>query len=555
MSYTPVAIYDALGAVQDLRIEQAGRVWHFAGRRGAAAELALLPDCFTQKLPVLIGSGFGHALRAVLERTSGPVAVVDKEKEILALTGVNAELDERIFWVDALDAQTVIKELTRWQMDNGGQAFIPVVLPAYLRLDPDYYRPVQTQLKQSGRFHFWEKTRYPRFTSWPPRVLLLTSTYFLIGELQFACQRAGIPYQLVHLGQKEIGQEEFVRQFLQSVLTFQPDFVLTINHLGLDREGVLMQLLDRLRLPLASWFVDNPHLILSLYEGLVSSWAALFTWDSDNLESLRGLGFEHVFFLPLAADCSRFFPGQKCPKKWRSNVSFVGNSMRSKVAGRLWTARPQGKLLSRYKTIAESFMDSSTLSVREFMAAHFPEEQAQFLCLPNAEQQLAYETLITWQATLRYRLSCVQGILPFEPLLVGDQGWKRLLGKEAQWRYLPELSYYTDLPFFYSGTTINFNCTSAQMKGAVNQRVFDVPASGAFLLTDYRRQIEELFEPEKEVIYYHSPEQARDLAAFYLEHDQARQTVAAAALQRVQAQHQYEHRLETICRTMHSVYA
>ena len=111
-----------------------------------------------------------------------------------------------------------------WRMEGGDLPFAPVVLPAYLRLDPDYYRPIQVQLKQSGHFDFWEKTKYPRFTSWPPRILLLTSTYFLIGELQFACQRAGIPYHLVHLGQKEVGQEEFVREFLQSVLTFLVSF-------------------------------------------------------------------------------------------------------------------------------------------------------------------------------------------------------------------------------------------------------------------------------------------------------------------------------------------
>lgn len=554
MSYTPVAVCDSKGDLQDVRIEQAGRVWHFAGRRGAETELGLLPDCLAQKLPVLVGSGLGYALRALLERTDGPVAVVDKEKEIRVLTGIDVD-QKRVFWVDAPDPQTVIKKLTRWRMEGGGLPFAPVVLPAYLRLDPDYYRPIQVQLKQSGHFDFWEKTKYPRFTSWPPRILLLTSTYFLIGELQFACQRAGIPYHLVHLGQKEVGQEEFVREFLQSVLTFQPDFVLTINHLGLDREGVLMQLLARLRLPLASWFVDNPHLILSLYQELVSPWATLFTWDSDNLDSLRDLGFEHVFFLPLAADCSRFSPGRECPGKWRSNISFVGNSMRSKVAGRLWAARPRGSLFRNYKAVANSFMDSETLSVREFMADQFPQEQEEFACLLNAEQQLAYETLITWQATLRYRLSCVRGILPFEPLLVGDPGWKRLVDKQARWRYQPELNYYRDLPFFYSGTTVNFNCTSAQMKGAVNQRVFDVPASGAFLLTDYRRQIEELFEPEKEVVCYHDSEQATDLAAFYLKNDTARQAVVAAALQRVRARHQYEHRLECICRTMRSVYA
>ncbi|MEG1610390.1 MAG: hypothetical protein RR317_04330, partial [Bilophila sp.] len=40
------------------------------------------------KLPVLLGSGFGYALEELLRRTTGPVAVVDKETDILALTTV-----------------------------------------------------------------------------------------------------------------------------------------------------------------------------------------------------------------------------------------------------------------------------------------------------------------------------------------------------------------------------------------------------------------------------------------------------------------------------------
>ena len=46
------------------------------------------------------------------------------------------------------------------------------------------------------------------------------------------------------------------------------------------------------------------------------------------------------------------------------------------------------------------------------------------------------------------------------------------------------LNYYKDLPLLYNACKINFNATSLQMKEAVNQRVFDVPACGAFLLTD-----------------------------------------------------------------------
>jgi spore maturation protein CgeB len=54
------------------------------------------------------------------------------------------------------------------------------------------------------------------------------------------------------------------------------------------------------------------------------------------------------------------------------------------------------------------------------------------------------------------------------------------------------------------------------MKGAVNQRVFDVPVCGGFLLTDHRRQMESLFEPGREIVCYQEPGEIPDLVRHYL---------------------------------------
>ncbi len=555
MKYSPVPVYSGNGNLDNLRIEQDGKSWHFLGRHGVASEVDILPkekNAFSGKLPVLLGSGFGYALAEILQKTDNPVAVVDKEEAIFALSGVEKKFKNRVLWIKTANISEAMKILSRWQMQNGGFSFLPLAFPAYFRLDPSYYRDLHALLVRSQEANFWEKAKYPKFTSPKPRILLITSSYFLIGEVVTACKREEIPYHLLQLKEQEVGQEEFVKQFLKSVLEFRPDFVLTINHLGLDREGVLMQLLERLELPLASWFVDNPHLVLSLYDRLVSPWATLFTWDEDNISSLKALGFEHVFYLPLAADCFRFSPEKTCAKSLQARISFVGNSMRGKVAGRLRATRPHGCLFSRYKELANGFMQADDVSVREYFT-QFADVQAAFDSLENMERQLAYETLITWQATLEYRLSCVKGILPLKPLIVGDRGWKRLLGDE-NWRYHAELNYYDDLPHFYRGSVVNFNCTSMQMKGAVNQRVFDVPASGSFLLTDYRRQLEDLFEPDKEVICFRSPQEACELADFYLHHDGARQKIVDAALKRVRSTHRYGQRLQKICQTMRQIY-
>jgi Uncharacterized protein conserved in bacteria len=108
------------------------------------------------------------------------------------------------------------------------------------------------------------------------------------------------------------------------------------------------------------------------------------------------------------------------------------------------------------------------------------------------------------------------------------------------------VNYYEELPDFYLQSDVNFNCTSVQMKGAVNQRVFDVPAAGAFLLTDSRAQLARMFEPGREVAVFERPEEAPELLARYLADAPARRRMAEAGRARVLAEHTYVHRLGSL---------
>ena len=371
-----------------------------------------------------------------------------------------------------------------------------------------------------------------------------------MGELEAACARLGYAACFVQLPSQEVGSQEFVERILAEVLRFRPDFVLTINHLGVDREGVLTGLLARLELPLASWFVDNPHLILYVYENLASDWVTLFTWDADNLDSLRARGFERVHYLPLAVDTHRFSPRRSA---FARDVAFVGNSMVNKVRSKLRSHDFPRKLTADLESLGQAFMETGELSVSEFLRRDFPEHFTLFQALPGVEARLSFEALITWQSTLMYRLRQVRRLLPFSPLLAGDRGWFELLPASG-WSYHEELNYYEDLPVFYPATRINFNCTSQQMKGAVNQRVFDVPACGGFLLTDYRRQLENLFEPGREVICYHEEGEIPELVRHYLSRDAERERIAAAARERILAGHTYDLRLASLVDTMRRIY-
>ncbi|MDR3074210.1 MAG: glycosyltransferase [Deltaproteobacteria bacterium] len=547
------------------------------GKGGKERELALLSALSPEKtpfspgkqLPVLLGGGVGFAasaLAASLEKALGqdfPLAVVDKETAILEAAGLRESLARHpgIRWITEEKAEDALRELTRWQESCGNLPFFPFSHPFYLRLDKAYYGSLRDAAAASARYNFWEKAAYAKFTDRAPRLLLLTSKYFLTGELVAACERLGVPHQLLQVPEGEMGHTEFVERLLSAALAFRPDCIVTINHLGVDREGVLMGLLERLELPLASWFVDNPHLVLAHYAGLVNPWTAIFTWDADNIPSLRALGFTHVFYLPLGTDATRFCPpppGKALPAghPWRADVSFVGNSMLHKVEARLDKLRLPPELAATYKALSREFAGSEIRSVEAFLHAAHPELVPFYRALGGQVEQLDYEVLLTWESTLQYRLSCVAATLPFKPLIVGDDGWLELLaGEKRPWRRHPEVTYYTDLPRFYPASAINFNCTSKQMKGAVNQRVFDVPATGSFCLTDWREQIENLFEPGKEVICYQSPEEAEAMIRFYLANPAARETVSRAARRRVLAEHTYDRRIKTLLNTLRETFS
>lgn len=81
---------------------------------------------------------------------------------------------------------------------------------------------------------------------------------------------------------------------------------------------------------------------------------------------------------------------------------------------------------------------------------------------------------------------------------------------------------------------LNINSWFLERRHGINQRVFDVPACGAFLLTDYVEEIEAFFEPGVEIETYSSIEELIDKIYFYLRHDDARERIARKAYEKAQ---------------------
>ncbi|MEM3062227.1 MAG: glycosyltransferase [Nitrososphaerota archaeon] len=87
---------------------------------------------------------------------------------------------------------------------------------------------------------------------------------------------------------------------------------------------------------------------------------------------------------------------------------------------------------------------------------------------------------------------------------------------------------------------------SQSILGGLNMRAFEIPGAGGFQITDYIEGMEEHFEIGKEIVVYQSPEHFRELAEYYLKHDDERKAIAKRGYERVIRDHTYQQRLKKI---------
>ena len=81
---------------------------------------------------------------------------------------------------------------------------------------------------------------------------------------------------------------------------------------------------------------------------------------------------------------------------------------------------------------------------------------------------------------------------------------------------------------------------------ANNLRLYEATGVGTLLLTDWKPNLYEIFEPGKEVIAYRTAEECAELIKYYLEHENERREIARAGQQRTLRDHTYYNRLREL---------
>lgn len=151
---------------------------------------------------------------------------------------------------------------------------------------------------------------------------------------------------------------------------------------------------------------------------------------------------------------------------------------------------------------------------------------------PESEHPLGIVLVGGWS---KRREAYIRAILDL-PLSIVGPGWKKRGRLEStHWHHVIASQLWgAEVEALYRRAKIVLNVTSwdpAALTG-LNLRICDVPALGAFLLTDYAGDLAEFVEPGRDVATFTTPADLRAKALYYLENDGERASIALSGLRR-----------------------
>ncbi|MBT3989934.1 MAG: glycosyltransferase family 1 protein [Rhodospirillaceae bacterium] len=288
--------------------------------------------------------------------------------------------------------------------------------------------------------------------------------------------------------------------------------------------------LDEANIPYVTLWTDHPSKHLPLLERVkTSNHKAMFIPDSQALAQFQNLGWENVFYLPpWHIDPDIFKPMPRVPEL-AFEISFAATLISYEAERAKWREGFSDEMnAAADKIVAKGRATKDFVDVVESAGTDFGATTEAFSKIAHA---MHYEQ----KALAREYLIEAMGEQELHIVGIGSAATNRaniILHEGREW---------DDLSPLFCSSAINLNLT--QWPNSCHHRVFQITASGAFVLTDWRDDAISLFEPNEEAVYFKSLDELPSLFERYLNDPEARARIAAAGRKRFLAEHTATHRM------------
>lgn len=344
----------------------------------------------------------------------------------------------------------------------------------------------------------------------------------------------------------------FAQKFITFIHTQKVDVVFSYDFFPL-----ISMICQMNHIPYAAWIYDCPQYTL-LSKTITNDCNHIFCFDEAYAVRLQQLGAQKVCHFPLAADVEMYEnvaqktgieeapDGRRCSvdavngqNQYSCDISFVG-SLYNDEKNRLLSAN-----LSDFTAgYVEGLMNVQARiygcnMVKEALAPPIVEEMVEKcgLMLGDAYSfdpvQMAAD-VINMEITSRDRQDVLFALAEhFDVDLYSNSRLPEELAGKKHLHNKGTVDYHTQMPIIFHNSKINLNISSRTIETGVPQRVFDILACGGFCLTNYQKEIADLFEDGKELVIYTSLEDLLSKAEYYLTHEEERAAIARAGYEKV----------------------
>lgn len=325
------------------------------------------------------------------------------------------------------------------------------------------------------------------------------------------------------------------------------DWVMTYNYIGSISNVCMKE-----NIKYVSWVWDSPW--FDLYnKSIENDCNYIFLFDKNQYKDItKRFNLKHVYHLPLAANLSRIGSievKKEDEQKYYGQIAFVGrlnkNSVYNEVAN-LFRNDIREHIDKSINDIVGKWPQNSIYSyLKDVDIEYFNNKIAK----TNHNKYLVEDNvyygsyIIAKKANEIDRMNILNMLASnFDVSLYTDDNTEGLCDVNIR----PYVDYNTDMTKVFYSNKINLNITLRTIETGVPQRVYDVLASGGFLLTNYQQELEELFEPDKDLVMFYDYEDMFEKAEYYLCHERERIDIAMNGYKKVRDKHSYINRMEYI---------
>lgn len=383
------------------------------------------------------------------------------------------------------------------------------------------------------------------------KILFIPGTGLQIGDVAVMLSAMGHDVECYLEPIESIAEnEEHEETFDTYLRKNQFDFVLT--HIF---TGIVARLTAKNGVKLAVYGMDSPMYRTWRREILGYDNCYLFYFDKSECQKLKALGYKNVYHLPLAAnflESSALIITDEEINKYKCDISFIGGLYTKNVYDDYVQDFP-----ARFQEVFAAIMEKCAFCwdgnnrMESFLTKEIV-ELIKRLC-PDVAEDMAYydnmpEEYYLKQWFFSRKLANIERTLLLN--LLAERYDLHLYTREKEIvppniKRFPEV-YFDEACKIYYSSKINLNITLRSIESGVPLRIFDIMSVGGFVLSNWQEEMTELFEEDKEIVLFKTPEEMVEKIDYYLAHEKERIRIGYNAYQKVKNCYTYEHQVQKI---------